>query len=368
MEAKEINLNVKLNFYGEQLDFQLSPNYNTFIQNILNNFNLSQNQLSAISFTYFDEEGDKIMISTEEDYTIFLQQVKEKTVNNLVVEINENNQNQIDKMACLNSALNYQEQVKKANSIEINNQNNNNQYNNSNLELNNNPVNKEVQINDIIFEYKCTTCDIYPIICVLYYCPKCNMHLCESCNNKNIDHTHPMLKFESKNEFMKIKEQELKEYEEKMKNSQNNNQNNNNPYYYNNPYPYYYDNNYNNQNQQNINQPENPYPHHPHNPYPHQPHHPHDPYPHNPHFPHFPHFPFFPPHWNPKPFQNLVKKKMPFLINNNSGKFFETMKYAKIIHEARKRYNLEGITNEQLVEALKKTNDDMDNAIILLTK
>ena len=44
----------------------------------------------------------------------------------------------------------------------------------------------------------------------------------------------------------------------------------------------------------------------------------------------------------------------------------EYKKYKKIISNARKTYNLEGIDDNQLIDALKKTNGNIDQAFVLL--
>ena len=70
------------------------------------------------------------------------------------------------------------------------------------------------------------------------------------------------------------------------------------------------------------------------------------------------------------------------LINNNSFKdimrqrrkwpgfysYIKRLEYMGIIGKARKTYNLKGINDHQLMDALIKTNGNIDKAVILLTK
>ena len=245
--------------------------------------------------------------------------------------------------------------------IDYNNQNVNNFIPNNEYDNNNG------QIDDIIFEYKCTNCSTYPIICLLYYCPDCNMYLCESCKNIT-NHQHSFLEIKSKNELTKIKE---KENEELAKKNQMNNQNDYNifnPYYsnvnqnnynnINNPYNLYNNNNFNNNNFNNNNQYNNNNPNNfnnAHNNY------------NNQQQQRFFKNPFY--HFIPKPFRHLHKKKMDFIHKKDFGilnPFFDYMKYLKAIHEARKTYNLDEISDHQLIEALKKTNGNIDEAIVQL--
>ena len=46
----------------------------------------------------------------------------------------------------------------------------------------------------------------------------------------------------------------------------------------------------------------------------------------------------------------------------------KNMKYLKIIHKAKKTYDLKGISDYQLSEAMQKTNGNIDEAILLLAK
>jgi hypothetical protein len=247
----EENYNIKINIYNELIDFKINSDYNNFIHNFCKIFNVAPEKINSFILSYNDEDGDSIMLTTEEDYIIFFQQVKEKTVNSLIVEINENKNNDIDPIECFGSALNYQEQIDQANN-QIKNDNNNmnnninsnsdinlnnivnsndkivNSYENINLDIDsnsqnynnlisNNDNNNNGQIDDIIFEYKCSNCSTYPIICILYYCPKCNMYLCETCKNMK-SHNHPFLEIKSKKELIKIKDKENEEIEKKKYN------------------------------------------------------------------------------------------------------------------------------------------------------
>ena len=160
-----------------------------------------------IILSYYYEDGDSIMLTTEEDYTIFFQQVKVKTVAKLIVEINENKNIDIDSIECFGSTLNYQEHINNNNinsNINMNNIINNsndkiinsyadinldidynNQNINNNFKSNNESDNNNGQIDNIIFEYKCTNCSTYPIICLLYYCPIENEELAKKNQMRN---------------------------------------------------------------------------------------------------------------------------------------------------------------------------------------
>ena len=270
-DNREENCTVTVEFYGEKKDLQINSNFNCTIKSIFSIFNIPPNQINAFTLSYFDEDGDSILLSTEEDYKIFFQQIKEKSVNTLIVEINNNpkiapnpgfdiTQNNEKQIAQANNQINKgNNNLINNNNNELNNINNinssNNFNNNKNSEINKNIINNEVPINDIIFEYKCNCCSICPIICILYYCPQCKMYLCEDCSKNVQNHIHPILKIESKNELKKIMDDENNE----IKNINNNSyiRNGFNDYYDHSlitkNYPNVQDNNYYNNNNYNPN-------------------------------------------------------------------------------------------------------------------
>ena len=337
-EDKKENINTKINFYGEQIDIKLNSDYNSFVNNICKIINIPLNQYKSLELSYRDEDDDNIILSTDEDYELFFDQLKDKRVNGIIVEIKEDSD--INPIECFGSALDYKEQIDEVNKQIINENNNLNKdihdninnnindniinkkdniqdnfgSNNNNLILND-QLNKDIPIDDLIFQqFRCAYCKSFPIICVLYYCSQCHLYLCENCFKIYGNHIHPFMKFESNQELMKFKE---KEKMEQMNNSKNNN----------------FTNIYNNNNNRNFEQ------------------------------------------------LNYVD---PFiLINNNRFKdimkqrrkmwpgfysYIKRWEYMRIIDKARKKYYLKGINDHQLMDALIKTNGNIDDAVLLLTK
>jgi len=380
-------VNIKLNFYGELIDYAVNSDYLSFLKDLCGIFGLSMNQLSSISLSYADEDGDVIMVSTKEDFLIFLEQARQKVVDTLIIEVNE--ESNIDPISLMDSALNYQEQVEEANANlinsnqnginNINNDNNlnndNNYYNINNYDDNNNIQNQEVNNEaPLVFYVECNCCQIYPLLERIYYCQQCDMCLCQNCKPKFENHEHPMIKIETEDEFEII----IKAYENKAKlleknNNQQINNINNNINYQNNSINNSYQNNinqnYNNQysenynNYNNFNQPPPNYP------------------PRNDNY-----------HRNINPSQVSYHRNMPRSLigiphllkplETVSKKAFEHIdtkrrdlekliylkRMEKIIKKAKKNYDLEGINKQDLINALYKTNGNIDQAIILLTQ
>ena len=348
-EVKIENINTNINFYGEQIDIELNSDFNSFVNNICKIINIPSDNYKSLEISYKDEDGDNIILSTEEDYILFFQQLKDKTVNGIIVEVKEDSN--INPIECFDSALDYKEKIDLAN-IQILNENNNlnkdiekdNNINNindymegnfdnkdNNLILNNEPE-KDIPIDDLIFnQFGCESCQTYPIICILYYCPQCQMNICENCIKNFGNHQHEFLKFESYQEFLKIKEKEKA-----------NQINNNNPNF-NNNFPNINNNFINNNNRNNnkfINNKRN-----------------------NKNYK----YPFSNPFLLIK--DNQFKER--WKDRRKKGPFYfgkKVYEYKRIIKRARKTYNLKGINDKQLLDSLFKTNGNIDQAIILLTK
>ena len=207
--AYDVRVNIKLNFYGELIDYAINSDYLSFLKDLCGIFGLSMNKLSSISLSYNDEDGDVIMVSTKEDFAIFLEQANQKVVDTLIVEVKE--ESNIDPISLMDSALNYQEQVEEANANLINsNQNNinndNNYYNINNLDDYNNIQNQEVNNEEpLVFYVECNSCQIYPLLERIYYCKQCDMCLCDECKIKYENHEHHLIKIETEDDFEIIK-------------------------------------------------------------------------------------------------------------------------------------------------------------------
>ena len=346
-EVKMENISTKINFYGEQIDIQLNSDFNSFVNNICNILSIPSDKYKSLAISYNDEDDDNIILSTEEDYILYLQQLKDKTVNGLIVEVKEDSE--INPIKCFGSALDYKDQIEEANNQILNEKNNlnknidNNIKNNindnmnndninynmiknndnieDNLDTNNNSLNeskkneKDIPIDDLIFKNcGCSSCQAYPIICILYYCPQCQIYVCEDCIKNFGIHKHTFLKFESYQELLKL----------------NNNQNNNNNF--NNIYKNKNNFGNNDRNYEGYN------------------------------------FQFFDPFHLMKNnrFKNFMKKNRKMFPELYSPK--NIWEYKKKIKNARKSYNLEGIDDNKLMNALFKTNGNIEEAIISLTK
>ena len=284
---------IKINLYGEDIDLNITSNFRLFCKNICKQLKITLKQLNSIILSYNDEDGDNIILSTEEDYNIFFRGVKDnKIAKKILIEfkdkiendsimlsdsnvdiqnkhsgsINNINNNIIDSKNNINIKNNINNNIipshldisdNKINDINNNNNNNNIIINKSNSDSldkyilddyikqiikNDESIKKN---EDIIFYYECSYCQLYPLLFKMYYCPICVLYFCEECKKNINNHNHDFITITSKEQLVEIKNKENLEIEKKNKNiiDYHNNNNNNPNKNKNNP-----NNNYNNYN------------------------------------------------------------------------------------------------------------------------
>ena len=291
MENEEM-FTVKLIFNEEELEISLNSQYEYFINSICNIFQISSKEFDQLSLSYIDNEGDNIILSSEEDYNIFFEQLSQEQVDNIKISIQDNSE--LDQNICLINLLNYKEKIE----VENNNQNLFNNNIDSNININNNikyegenkfsesenkniqesninennvnnsyingyqdfddfnkiinennqnqnKNNEDIPIDDLIFDYQCSHCKKSPILCKIFYCAECSYYLYQECERNDVKHEHNLLKIDSREKLRKIKEKENEELEKKIKEMEKSDKKE-----YQKLYPKY--NNFNNYNYQNY--------------------------------------------------------------------------------------------------------------------
>ena len=283
-ENQEVIAYIK--FYSEIKKVILTPTFEELKKKICNLMQISEDSFNSLKLNYKDEDNDIITVSSEEDYNILLAQIKNKEVdilnieseqdgnidinacsqnilkfhenidkeekeedkknnfdiisnqqfeinkeekkenqkNNIVIEsiqssrieINENNQDQSNDLESpyLKNDINENNLTKKIignnlNNFKDNNINNINNYkNNINTRNNINNINNNMNNNNLssqtymVFPLSCNLCNQYPIVKVLYYCLVCNIPLCEECEDKlGINHRHSIIKVQTNQQF-----------------------------------------------------------------------------------------------------------------------------------------------------------------------
>lgn len=107
----------KIKFYEDQVDVIFPDNYDKFNQLLGEILGLSDDFMQNIRLSYRDEDNDKIEIKVEDDYKLFINEIKKKKhTMELIVEVKEESNILIKQ--CSSSILNY---VSKNSSLNINN-------------------------------------------------------------------------------------------------------------------------------------------------------------------------------------------------------------------------------------------------------
>jgi hypothetical protein len=111
------NYKGKIKFYEDQVDVIFPDEYDKFSKFLGEILGLSDDFMQNIRLSYRDEDGDKIEIKVEDDYKLFINEIKKKKdTMELLVEVKEESNILIKQ--CSSSILNY---VSKNSSLNINN-------------------------------------------------------------------------------------------------------------------------------------------------------------------------------------------------------------------------------------------------------
>ena len=281
-ENQEVIAYIK--FYSEIKKVILTPTFEELKKKICNLLQINEDSFNFLKLSYKDEDNDIITVSSEEDYNILLAQIKNKEVDILNIESEEDGN--IDINACSHSIIKFHENIDKEdneeekkndfdiissqqfeinkeekkenqknnividsiqssrieinennqdqlknknnfdfqkndndlkspylqNDINDNNINNINNFNKNNINTRNNinniNINNNMNNNNLssqtymVFPLSCNLCSQYPIVKVLYYCLVCNIPLCEECEDKlGINHRHSILKVQTNQQF-----------------------------------------------------------------------------------------------------------------------------------------------------------------------
>lgn len=281
-ENQEVIAYIK--FYSEIKKVILTPTFEELKKKICNLLQINEDSFNFLKLSYKDEDNDIITVSSEEDYNILLAQIKNKEVDILNIESEEDGN--IDINACSHSIIKFHENIDKEdneeekkndfdiissqqfeinkeekkenqknnividsiqssrieinennqdqlknknnfdfqkndndlkspylqNDINDNNINNINNFNKNNINTRNNinniNINNNMNNNNLssqtymVFPLSCNLCSQYPIVKILYYCLVCNIPLCEECEDKlGINHRHSILKVQTNQQF-----------------------------------------------------------------------------------------------------------------------------------------------------------------------
>ena len=225
-----------------------------------------------------------------------------------------NNNNNINNINNFNNDINQFKNINN-NSNQINNQINNQNNNN----INNNQINNNNQMNNmyyqpnpqtIAFNVACKFCRRNPLYQVLYYCKECNAIFCSSCESQiGITHEHAYFKIQNQKQFyyfnfgkLPTMDQFMNDFGKTMENA------------YDKVVDFFGGKKNNNNNRNNIN--------------------------------------------NVNNFNN---------VNNvNNQRVMQPQRPLSLVEQARMMYDLSKVSDKQIEDALKKSGNNIDEAVILL--
>ena len=234
----------RIKFYDEEMDVQFPEDFNLCKKKIGEMIGLSGDELlKQINLYYNDEDGDKILLTEDNDYKIFFNFLKEnddqKGKSILIIELKENSEILVKNMSQNMSVYKEKHSEEIKNEVDMNedlmnqienknlvikndkNEENNNKMNeNDNKEKENNEKenNNENNLNQqnnqkdnninqdgqrIIYEEACQYCKAKPLYDVFYYCSKCKKKMCSKCELElGKKHSHPFTKIQTYDQYM----------------------------------------------------------------------------------------------------------------------------------------------------------------------
>ena len=245
---------IRFGEYEKNISF---PNdYNSFLEEIINLFQIPQEKKSKLIVNYKNSFGNSSQIATSEEYSLVLQKMSNKEISNIIsISFPEFFQNKIkqyrediydvddeedkDELFLrqghifsknqkqqsefngagmdINKILNESIEVEKEDENNINNINN---INNKNNIIFKNDIVKSVLPPMASFPTYCNICQKFPIVKIMYYCNNCHLNLCEDCEkNLGYNHRHCYYKIRNKEQFQEIMKMEYEKEDIKSKNN-----------------------------------------------------------------------------------------------------------------------------------------------------
>ena len=161
---KEPNLDLEneeiiayIQFYNEIKKATIPSSYLSFQEKLSAMLELNSDLTSTLIISYKDEDNDNVMVSSDEDYKILLDQIKNKQVNMINVEKDENSNINIEQ--CSQNFAKFKDKDNKANNIQnfdivssqlVINKQENKEGKNNQVIINNNirEIKNEIQVNN----------------------------------------------------------------------------------------------------------------------------------------------------------------------------------------------------------------------------
>ena len=137
-----------IKYYDDEKKVYMSPDFETFSSSLANMLEIDENLLNSVIIFYLDKENDRITIQNEDDYGELLEQIQKKEVKMIQIELNpekmeNNNDNQKFNINQINMQKNNNQIYEHNYQINKINYQINNQNNNQINNQNNNQINNQ---------------------------------------------------------------------------------------------------------------------------------------------------------------------------------------------------------------------------------
>ena len=256
-----------VNFEGKEKSISFPEDYNTLLEKIFSLFAISKEKQSFLIINYKNIYGIDDKISSQEEYSDFLQEISENKISKKISisfdQISKNKikgyrediydkddeeedkddiilnrgkmfstiqkkqsgffEDEFDIYNILNESIeNNKNDENNINNINNDNNNIHKNENNGNYHKNNNFKNdlaKSVFLPAISFPTHCNICQKFPIMRIMYFCNECQLFLCEECEKKlGYNHRHCYYKIRNKQQYQEMMNMEIKKNESATKN------------------------------------------------------------------------------------------------------------------------------------------------------
>ena len=200
-----VELIVNIEFNSETKKITIPRDYKSFLEKIQKLLGINSDLISGLEFKYIYESID-MYYHSEDAYKVFISDLSQDITIYII-----NKKQELDMDLCTKNFIKYNEYIDDNNINNINNiDNENNDIINDNKKENK-VINLLISIkvkNNVFSETFltffeiCKLCDDYPLVNTLYYCLKCNITLCEQCENESgFNHPHNILKIQTKKQY-----------------------------------------------------------------------------------------------------------------------------------------------------------------------
>ena len=112
-EENNEEITAYIEFYNEIKKVILPPTFKGLQEKLIAMLQLQSDLISSLIISYKDEDDDKVIVEANDDYLILLDQIQNKTVNIIKVETNE--KANINKETCTQSLIKFKEKMDKDN-------------------------------------------------------------------------------------------------------------------------------------------------------------------------------------------------------------------------------------------------------------